>query len=235
MCGGTPTGSHHALWRSGLSPRVRGNLEGGGAGRTPDRSIPACAGEPTWRVYGSWSTPVYPRVCGGTRGESRSRSRLSGLSPRVRGNHKGADSVLVGRGSIPACAGEPLLLAARLAPHRVYPRVCGGTGETSSVGLNQGGLSPRVRGNPVSAGRNGDNSRSIPACAGEPTIDGRRERSARVYPRVCGGTLQSADVPSPRMGLSPRVRGNQPRLWLRGFPVRSIPACAGEPRRLGTM
>ena len=29
---------------------------------------------------------------------------------------------------------------------------------------------------------------SIPACAGEPTCQGRGGRLRRVYPRVCGGT-----------------------------------------------
>ena len=53
---------------------------------------------------------------------------------------------------------------------------------------------------------------------------------AAVYPRVCGGTVAIALMPVLVDGLSPRVRGN---LWaiVRGKEVvRSIPACAGEPR-----
>ena len=52
-----------------------------------------------------------------------------------------------------------------------------------------------------------------------------------VYPRVCGGTGASDRSVSPACGLSPRVRGNP---WPRRLPnasIRSIPACAGEPRR----
>ena len=48
-----------------------------------------------------------------------------------------------------------------------------------------------------------------------------------VYPRVCEGTFRAGRVL--RLGLSPRVRGNQ--VWLVERPVAtgSIPACAGEP------
>ena len=48
-------------------------------------------------------------------------------------------------------------------------------------------------------------------------------------PRVCGGTDDIIKINMPRVGLSPRVRGN---LGARGparGPRRSIPACAGEP------
>ena len=33
-------------------------------------------------------------------------------------------------------------------------------------------------------------------------------RAARVYPRVCGGTMDGMDGLLQAMGLSPRVRGN---------------------------
>ena len=70
---------------------------------------------------------------------------------------------------------------------------------------------------------------SIPACAGEPPDRECWRKSARVYPRVCGGTFAGFRRRRPGRGLSPRVRGNP--LWLcsRGIPGRSIPACAGNP------
>ena len=72
---------------------------------------------------------VYPRVCGGTAGTLSLAPAPAGLSPRVRGN-RGADSpaVLV-CGSIPACAGEPPWGSVGGSITRVYPRVCGGTGQ----------------------------------------------------------------------------------------------------------
>ena len=70
---------------------------------------------------------VYPRVCGGTRLVPTEASILSGLSPRVRGNHSPVELIFTPSRSIPACAGEPLSAANR-----------------SSLVW---GLSPRVRGN----------------------------------------------------------------------------------------
>ncbi len=91
------------------------------------------------------------------------------------------------------------------------------------------GLSPRVRGNRetgLSPCRSGG---SIPACAGEPGSSRVRVGTPRVYPRVCGGTLNLVLLSASTIGLSPRVRGN-PRSNTRACGRnRSIPACAGEP------
>ena len=51
---------------------------------------------------------------------------------------------------------------------RVYPRVCGGTTNTSSSPAIVRGLSPRVRGNPAIRDLPPRQLGSIPACAGEP-------------------------------------------------------------------
>ena len=72
-------------------------------------------------------------------------------------------------GSIPACAGEPLLATGQRIPRRVYPRVCGGTPQPGLSLAGIAGLSPRVRGNPPEAGDNRVTIGSIPACAGEPS------------------------------------------------------------------
>ncbi len=132
--------------------------------------------------------------------------------------------------SIPACAGEPRL-GRRPRPHkRVYPRVCGGTGGRSPVVACRMGLSPRVRENRglVWCGR--CRLGSIPACAGEPGHQVAGIRSDEVYPRVCGGTAHWHTQKYTLLGLSPRVRGNPRRCRLCTPAIRSIPACAGEPR-----
>ena len=72
---------------------------------------------------------------------------------------------------------------------------------------------------------------SIPACAGEPSIQIAGDLQSSVYPRVCGGTVEDVQAGDTYVGLSPRVRGNR---WTTscGWPCpRSIPACAGEPAR----
>ena len=73
-----------------------------------------------------------------------------GLSPRVRGNLVTTMGVVLPLGSIPACAGEPITRIPSPSINEVYPRVCGGTPDAlSALALNTG-LSPRVRGNPLS-------------------------------------------------------------------------------------
>ena len=194
---------------TGQSPRVRGNHQLREAGRLVLRSIPACAGEPRCMRPQGTCRWVYPRVCGGTSPNYNLVTPVLGLSPRVRGNQRREVQHYQLDRSIPACAGEPCSFDHAIGTSvRVYPRVCGGTILTCQL---------------------------------------RRLRS--VYPRVCGGTrcrLESparrcasipvAGEPSPRpslSGLSPRVRGNRHSTYespRSQCTVRSIPACAGEPR-----
>ena len=72
------------------------------------RSIPACAGEPPGEPAQATAAEVYPRVCGGTHYRQRFDPGAEGLSPRVRGNQTARAAVHPRRGSIPACAGEPI-------------------------------------------------------------------------------------------------------------------------------
>ena len=74
-------------------------------------------------------------------------------------------------------------------------------------------------------------SRSIPACAGEPDDRPFASGPPRVYPRVCGGTVPVSPNHLRNHGVYPRVCGGTTRRYLR-LTERSIPACAGEPKRL---
>ena len=195
---------------------------------------------------------VYPRVCGGTSSLGITGQSASGLSPRVRGNRarqkvgpiprgsiprvRGnpelARHILASTRSIPACAGEPSRYAGRVTADRVYPRVCGGTQRRRCPCWRNMGLSPRVRGNHRELTRFKHTLGSIPACAGEPLRSSERSSSVRVYPRVCGGTIRADSSGIQPEGLSPRVRGNRPLCHHPLHPLRSIPACAGEPNAL---
>ena len=234
VCGGTGQEGRRVSTVAGLSPRVRGNRERPSIRRRHDSG-------------------VYPRVCGGTCHRRLSRvsesgsipacagepntccitwSKKLGLSPRVRGNHTdGRNRIRIGRGSIPACAGEPGSINSRSARERVYPRVCGGTGDRVLYGdQGQIGVYPRVCGG-TSIARCAFSrvSGSIPACAGEPLSHPERRPETWVYPRVCGGTAAGFSYASPSTGLSPRVRGNHAKWSSHHALVGSIPACAGEP------
>ena len=233
MCGGTSWPAISASVMGGLSPRVRGNLRIVWIRNATSGSIPACAGEPE-TAFRSDSVPkVYPRVCGGTALALVHHDDEAGLSPRVRGNLIDLGPACAGERSIPACAGEPRGSSDPMASRRVYPRVCGGTYITYLRYNLRSGLSPRVRGNPTQYGIPGEEMRSIPACAGEPGAIPRAPAGYRVYPRVCGGTTPQDPHRRPGRGLSPRVRGNPIRPRRRPAGNRSIPACAGEPRRDG--
>ena len=252
MCGGTLTSTPAARRPKGLSPRVRGNHHQPVCRMGSDGSIPACAGEPPARAPQGRTPGVYPRVCGGTGRRGSHCDAPSGLSPRVRGNRANAVLPYPIGGSIPACAGEPDPGLRHQNPPWVYPRVCGGTASTSPATGSAGGLSPRVRGNRWHPAKQPRWGGSIPACAGEPASASRARRARLlfwVYPRVCGGTLLPSRLRQWVWGLSPRVRGNPPRLSNRmvssglsprvrgnrklrrpaGMRSGSIPACAGEP------
>ena len=233
----------------GLSPRVRGNPHDRPIRMGWLRSIPARAGEPRRPYDQGCRTWVYPRACGGTIAPAPPFGSLLGLSPRVRGNRVIPPLQARECGSIPARAGEPHVIRAkvgifRVYPRacgeprspdfsamgvRVYPRACGGTPPGTARKPRREGLSPRVRGNPNFEPELLRASRSIPARAGEPSLPGFTAVFRKVYPRACGGTTADTAPSSACAGLSPRVRGNpnfEPEL-LRAS--RSIPARAGEP------
>ena len=193
----------------GLSPRVRGNRWGRRRSVGAAGSIPSCAGEPRRYSVPARSSGVYPRVCGGTSGPNIRPRAGSGLSPRVRGNPEKRIMGILGRRSIPACAGEPRPGPRAPGARKVYPRVCGGTLCFSRFAGYGGGLSPRVRGNPQAGHQGVGLAVSIPACAGEPPGCRRCPGPRGVYPRVCGGTRCRPHRRGAWPGLSPRVRGNQ--------------------------
>ena len=86
--------------------------------------------------------------------------------------------------------------------------MCGGTWPERRIAARNQGLSPRVRGNHCKLYLAKHCKRSIPACAGEPLHLQRELVTARVYPRVCGGTHPGQSIQASHGGLSPRVRGN---------------------------
>ena len=168
VCGGTTLRDATVQEGSGLSPRVRGNPRCYRRLSGPGWSIPACAGEPFGAGCVQSVQRVYPRVCGGTAVKSAIDMERQGLSPRVRGNQAPDAGQNIRSRSIPACAGEPLLVKRPPRWMPVYPRVCGGTPSAAVLTAANAGLSPRVRGNRLQAATARHRVWSIPACAGEP-------------------------------------------------------------------
>ena len=224
-------GSYSTVAYSRLSPRMRGNqCRRMVCARIP-RSIPAYAGEPSLPEWGMYRFAVYPRVCGGTMPDVAHPVTPPGLSPRMRGNPRWTNTSRLPYGSIPAYAGEPAGWRRSRPSGGVYPRVCGGTRRDYPPAGNQHRLSPRMRGNLERRTLPLERWTSIPACAGEPADARCTIRPSGVYPRVCGGTVPYLRGGLMVAGLSPRVRGNLRGTERGQVALRSIPACAGEPRR----
>ena len=160
---------------------------------------------------------------------SANAASAAGLSPPTRGNPGGSPNPLYTRRSIPAHAGEPIVLHWISPPVGVYPRPRGGTYHLFDHRVVLEGLSPPTRGNPNRRLSDGSKARSIPAHAGEPYEVIEADDIMSVYPRPRGGTspdqLNGSHIP----GLSPPTRGNQRRVPPRAIRRRSIPAHAGEP------
>ena len=74
-CGGTSYTNPSVYPRSGLSPRVRGNLITIYNNTIGKRSIPARAGEPVKGIGLLDVLEVYPRACGGTAFTARTIQR----------------------------------------------------------------------------------------------------------------------------------------------------------------
>ena len=147
LCGGTRQVGSEFVLSQGLSPLVRGNPPPPQEDTDDAGSIPACAGEPCAHRAVSKSPGVYPRLCGGTKVRADCPPLSVGLSPLVRGNLPFALVVPGGPGSIPACAGEPIVWTLCFYGYTVYPRLCGGTAPRRHQQTASGGLSPLVRGN----------------------------------------------------------------------------------------
>jgi hypothetical protein len=174
---------------------------------------------------------VYPRVCGATAAQAVMQVAGRGLSPRVRGHLAHLHRCLAKLRSIPACAGPPSRRCSRGEGPWVYPRVCGATHRIGVRCEHLQGLSPRVRGHQARRVDRHAPLRSIPACAGPPEGRRRGRASSTVYPRVCGATKPGGSIDTLRFGLSPRVRGHPKEDVEDERQARSIPACAGPPRK----
>ena len=193
----------------GLSPPVRGSLRPRPPRSILDGSIPARAGEPCSTPTSPMRSAVYPRPCGGAQVQVVVHLADRGLSPPVRGSRHLGRGLERLQGSIPARAGEPRMRSRSGTSMTVYPRPCGGAGDTGM--------------------RHGPTDRSIPARAGEPWYWMPGMALSSVYPRPCGGALYVVYRMDAGCGLSPPVRGSLQQFDVVSQDSGSIPARAGEP------
>ena len=200
---------YNSIAKSHSSPQRRGTARHRPLQLGECTFISAWYGEPRPDRQRQSSYRVYPRVGGGAGSTLALTAGGEGLSPRGRGSPVGDRGRAEDEGSIPAWAGEPLMMTAITSPGRVYPRVGGRARPTSASASPMKGLSPRGRGSPCRTAALG--------------------RMSGVYPRVGGGAAAAPVDLVTMAGLSPRGRGSQRAKRSEEFAKGSIPAWAGEP------
>ncbi len=215
----------------GPSPRERGSRSRPSRRPRGRGSIPARAGEPFTHRRSSTRKGVHPRASGGASGVQALPSGSMGPSPRERGSLEPVQLDDALAGSIPARAGEPIPQSRAWCRSRVHPRASGGATQPTVPARRAMGPSPRERGSrsgwPFSAAPGG----SIPARAGEPSLQATCSPPLRVHPRASGGALTAQQLIDLNTGPSPRERGSPAPVGDHERRYGSIPARAGEPDR----
>ena len=211
-CAGTARLGSLRRFRFPVHPRVRGD------GEPCDRDLavevrftPACAGTALADaivLYQATGSP--PRARGRLR-NSATRSLLSTVHPRVRGDGGGwaADFDYLD-GSPPRARGRRSRRPSPSWSPAVHPRVRGDGPVCAHVIPRVAGSPPRARGRRVRFDRARPAQRFTPACAG--TASGSSVRCCRstVHPRVRGDGGGVARVRSGVFGSPPRARGRPP-------------------------
>jgi len=154
----------------------------------------------------------HPRVGGGTANAVGSKEFDQGPSPRGRGNPPNPSGMSISLRAIPAWAGEPPWPPPPPAAIRGHPRVGGGTADCYKIEFDDGGPSPRGRGNLGGQDLDHQPGRAIPAWAGEPSVRIAHDPERTDHPRVGGGTTSVLLAGTRARGPSPRGRGNPSRM-----------------------
>ena len=111
---------------------------------------------------------------------------LVGSSPRMRGTHLVDGLVGLGRGIIPAYAGNTGRWLPDIRSRRDHPRVCGEHQMITSAISSARGSSPRMRGTPAVRSQVGRVEGIIPAYAGNTCCELSHAAEGWDHPRVCG-------------------------------------------------
>ena len=170
----------------GLSPHLRGSPRDVRAGRDAHGPIPAPAGQPTPAMVGAHAYKAYPRTCGAADYPLRAPCGSQGLSPHLRGSLGQAARDPPHLGPIPAPAGQPRMGRSVRQVNKAYPRTCGAATANPLTMPDFRGLSPHLRGSPMTAANGSPLRRPIPAPAGQPASSRSAYFAARAYPRTCG-------------------------------------------------
>ena len=129
---------------------------------------------------------------------------------------------------IPAHAGNSLRDSTIARVRSVHPRACGEQVSRRDQLDHSNGSSPRMRGTVERSVAGADNTRFIPAHAGNSYVRARFIAPLTVHPRACGEQQSSGHRAHRRSGSSPRMRGTARSRALQFTSLRFIPAHAGN-------
>ena len=130
----------------GLSPLIRGIRPNCGGHDRFWGSIPAHTGNPGRHTPEAHIIRVYPRSYGESTSSWTFRTRLTGLSPLIRGIQVRRAWHRSVRGSIPAHTGNPMKAIQNKGLMGVYPRSYGESKYPFCFANSSRGLSPLIRG-----------------------------------------------------------------------------------------
>ena len=131
-------------------------------------------------------------------------------------------------GIIPAHAGNTPMFLKTARDMRDHPRACGEHDTPLHTPLNVIGSSPRMRGTPAQHRALLDESRIIPAHAGNTSRGSCAWYPRRDHPRACGEHVVERRSRRGFKGSSPRMRGTLRELAVYRHGARIIPAHAGN-------
>ena len=170
----------------GSSPRMRGTREYQSVPEDIDGIIPAHAGN-TRAGSGCPGWPGdHPRACGEHLFVAWTECSCPGSSPRMRGTQCRRTWYPAIGGIIPAHAGNTVGHFCFLSNIWDHPRACGEHDTPLHTPLNVIGSSPRMRGTPAQHRALLDESRIIPAHAGNTSRGSCAWYPRRDHPRACG-------------------------------------------------
>ncbi len=169
-----------------------------------------------------------PAGAGNTLEKTTLIERKNGSSPQVRGTHGNLRFEYVASRFIPAGAGNTELINDSPVTRPVHPRRCGEHLHKVFAVLGLNGSSPQVRGTQAVKVGNRNDTRFIPAGAGNTSPVNSTVCLVSVHPRRCGEHHCFVSLAISARGSSPQVRGtlsdSRPRIII----LRFIPAGAGN-------
>ncbi len=180
-----------AVKSKGPSPLTRGSRATHPSHALRHGSIPAHAGQPLPPGAPACSAWVHPRSRGAAANCRAPKYRRAGPSPLTRGSPAPGCCRCGEPGSIPAHAGQPCSYTARARGSRVHPRSRGAAPAPRSLSTSPRGPSPLTRGSHQVPVIHPADQGSIPAHAGQPSLDDWTAMQPGVHPRSRGAAAKT--------------------------------------------